>query len=104
MLVYFDQKGLQGWSVELQLFVQTISFLQQSVHCGHRFFPVFIILNGVHSTAWLGSQSEVKLGIFAETTSIAQEWIFLIIIDRSALVTLEYILSAVSTDSWVGGY
>lgn len=45
-------------------------------------FPIFLILNGIHSTAWFGIQHEVKSGIFAETTSIAQEGVFFIIVYR----------------------
>lgn len=46
--------------------------------------PILFIFNRIHSTTWLGSQSEVKLGIFTETTGITQERIFLIIVNSSA--------------------
>lgn len=45
-------------------------------------FPVFLILNGIHSTTWLCVQHEVKSGIFAETTGVAQERVFFIVVDR----------------------
>jgi len=44
-------------------------------------FAVILVLNGVDSTAWSWSNSEVKLGIFAVAASIAQEWIFLIVVN-----------------------
>lgn len=46
-------------------------------------FPVLLIFNGIHSTAGLGQEGEVKLGILTEAAGIAQEWIFLIIVDGS---------------------
>ena len=46
--------------------------------------PILFIFNGIYSTTWLGSQSEVKLGIFTETTGIAQERVFLVIVNSSA--------------------
>lgn len=46
--------------------------------------PILFIFNRIHSTTWLGSQSEVKLGIFTETTGITQERVFLIIVNSSA--------------------
>lgn len=46
------------------------------------FFPVFLILNGIHSTAWFCIQHEVKSGVFAETTGVAQEGVFFIVVDR----------------------
>lgn len=45
-------------------------------------FPVFLIFNRIHSTAWFSIQHEVKSGIFAETTGVAQEGVFFIIVDR----------------------
>lgn len=45
-------------------------------------FPVFLIFNRIHSTAWFSIQHEVKSGIFAETTGVAQEGVFFVIIDR----------------------
>jgi len=45
-------------------------------------FPVFFILNGIHCTAWFSIQHEVKSGVFAEATGVAQEGIFFIIVDR----------------------
>lgn len=44
---------------------------------------VLFIFNGINSTTGLGSQSEVKLGIFTEPTSIAEERVFLIIVNSS---------------------
>lgn len=46
-------------------------------------FPVFLILNGIHSTARLCIEHEIKSCIFTEATSIAQEGVLLIIINRS---------------------
>lgn len=46
------------------------------------FFPVFLILDGIHSTARFCIQHEVKSGVLAETTGIAQEGVFLIVVDR----------------------
>ena len=43
--------------------------------------PVLLILYRVHSAAWFGRETEVKLGILAESTGITQEWILLIIVD-----------------------
>lgn len=45
-------------------------------------FPVFLILNWIYGTAWLCVKHEVKAGIFAESTSVAQEGVFFIIVDR----------------------
>lgn len=44
-------------------------------------FPVFLIFNWIHSTARLCIKHEVKAGIFAESTSIAQEGVFFVIVD-----------------------
>lgn len=44
------------------------------------FLSVLFIFNRINSTARFGSQGDIKLGIFTESTSIAEEWIFLIIV------------------------
>lgn len=45
--------------------------------------PVFFILNGIHCTARLGIEHEVKARIFTEATGIAEEGILFIIVDGS---------------------
>ena len=45
-------------------------------------FPVFLVLNGIHSTARFSIEHEVKSGIFAETTGVAQEGVLFIVVDR----------------------
>lgn len=97
-------------------------------------FPVLLIFNGIHSTAWFSIKHEVKSGIFAETAGIAQEGVFFIIVDgpverqpqslhtinfnvscylyrtaeetysSPALVALIHILTAVATHPWIGGH
>ena len=42
---------------------------------------VFLGLNGIHSRARLGLHGDLKLGILAEATGVAQEGILLIIVD-----------------------
>lgn len=44
-------------------------------------FPVFLVFNGIHSTARLCIEHEIKASIFTEATSIAQERVLLIIIN-----------------------
>lgn len=44
-------------------------------------FPVFLVLNWIHSTAGLCVKHEVKAGVFAESTRVAQEGVFLVIVD-----------------------
>lgn len=45
--------------------------------------PVFFILNGIHCTARLGIEHEVKASVFAEAAGIAEEGILLVVIDGS---------------------
>jgi len=44
-------------------------------------FTVILILDRVDCTAWSGSDGEVEFGVFAVATGIAQERIFLIVVD-----------------------
>lgn len=94
-------------------------------------FPVFFVLYGIHCTAWFCIQHEVKAGIFAETTGIAQERVFFVVVDRPdgnhalimcnhlvcfrscrgkrlhflpALVALIHILATVAAHTRVGGH
>ena len=51
-------------------------------HIGHtNLLPVFLILNGIYSTARSSRQNEVKLGIFTEAAGVTQEWVLLVVID-----------------------
>ena len=43
--------------------------------------PVLLVLDGIHSAAGFGVQHEVKAGVFAETTRVAQEGVLLVVID-----------------------
>jgi len=45
-------------------------------------FTIVLVLNRVDRTAWSRSDGEVKLGVLAVATGIAQEWVFLIVVDR----------------------
>lgn len=92
-------------------------------------FPVFFVLNGIHSAAGFGVKHEVKASVFTETTGVAQEGVFFIIINRPrntfislknldytvvfselhynsscspALVALIHVLSTVAADPGVG--
>ena len=67
----------EGWP--LQRGSTVVSYLINS-----HLLSIVLILNRVHSTALFGSQAEVKLGVLAETTRIAQERILLIVVDSSA--------------------
>lgn len=52
--------------------------------CKWYLLAVLIILYRVHSTAGLGLQGEVKLGVLAEPTGIAEEGVLLVIVDGPA--------------------
>lgn len=58
-------------------------FLYIRYLCPSYLFPVFFIFYRIHSTAGFCIQHEVKACIFTETTGIAQEWVLLVIINRS---------------------
>ena len=71
------------------------------------FFPanlssVIFTLYGVDGRARSGLKERVKLGIFAESTRVAEKWIFLVVVDGSTLVALVDVLPACPTHSWVG--
>ena len=46
-------------------------------------FTIVLIFNRINCTAWSGGDREVKLGVFAVAACVAQERIFLVIVDCS---------------------
>ena len=63
---------------------------------------VLLTLYGVNSRARPGLKERIKLGVLAEPTRVAEEGVFLIVVDGPTLVALVDILSACPTHSWVG--
>lgn len=66
----------RGWTPAVPTLAQS-----PSISCQAHLLAVLLVLNGVHSTAGLGVEHEVKAGVFTEATGIAQEGILLIVID-----------------------
>jgi hypothetical protein len=63
---------------------------------------VIFTLNGVDSRARPGLEERVKLGVLAEPARVAEEGIFLIVVDGPTLVALVDVLPARPTHPWVG--
>lgn len=68
-------------NIHLYWYLAELYILEQTTYL----FPVFLILNGIHGAAWFSIQHEVKSSIFAETTGVAQERVFFVIVDGSKI-------------------
>lgn len=65
-----------------ELFVNPVGFFEMRVDCCDCLVSVFVIFDRIDCTAGPRGDSVVELGVLAESTGVAQEWVFLVVVDR----------------------
>ena len=85
-----------------QLLVDLVGPVELIVDVGDGLLSVLLVLDGVDAAAGPAVQSVLKLCVLAEAAGVAEEGVLFVVVDASALVTLEHVLTTVATDSRVG--
>lgn len=71
---------LKHWLVGDQLPIHAVGFIQQRANSLHHLLALLVVLDSVDGAARTRRQRIVELGVFAESTGVAQEWILLIVV------------------------
>lgn len=73
---------LKPWLIGDEGTVDSVRLLQPCVNGRHSLVAIFVVLDGINSAAGSRCQRVVKLGVFAEPAAVAQERVFLVVVDR----------------------